>query len=150
MDPRPTAHGLGSSHACRADPPRVEHDLTLTALLELRTPTFSMVYGVLERHMPQLVIESALGQGTTMRLLLPLAQGDGELYTQPAEVEERTAPLRIVVIDDDPLLRQSLQDVLQTEGHMVTVAEGGVAGSPLQEREVRYEWLGLGTCIGRR
>jgi hypothetical protein len=39
----------------------------------------------------QLVIESALGQGTTMRLLLPLAQGDGELYTQPAEVEERTA-----------------------------------------------------------
>jgi len=34
----------------------------------------------------------------------------------------------ILVIDDDPLLRQSLQDVLQSEGHLVTVAEGGVAG----------------------
>lgn len=31
----------------------------------------AMVYGVLERHTAQLVIESAVGQGTTMRLLLP-------------------------------------------------------------------------------
>lgn len=60
-----------------------------------------------------------------MRLLLPLAPGDNEPLAPPAEIEERPSPLRILVIDDDPLLRQSLQDVLQIEGHLVTVADWG-------------------------
>jgi len=88
----------------------------------------AMVYGVLERHAAQLTIESAVGQGTTMRLHFSITPDDGELRAPPAEVEDVASPLRILVIDDDPLLRQSLQDVLQSEGHLVTVAEGGVAG----------------------
>lgn len=43
----------------------------------------------------------------TVNLLFPIAPGDGELYAQLATVEERTSPLCILVIDDDPLLRQA-------------------------------------------
>ena len=85
----------------------------------------AIVHGVLERHAAQLTIESAVGHGTTMRLLFPRAPSTSTTGTQCAEVEASPPHLRILVIDDDPLVRQSLQDSLQSEGHAVTVAEGG-------------------------
>jgi CheY-like chemotaxis protein len=36
--------------------------------------------------------------------------------------------LRILVIDDDPVLRRSLQEILEQEGHAVLVASGGQEG----------------------
>jgi CheY-like chemotaxis protein len=37
-------------------------------------------------------------------------------------------PQRILLVDDDPLLLRSLADILRTDGHEVTAAEGGQAG----------------------
>ena len=36
--------------------------------------------------------------------------------------------LRILLIDDDPLVIESLREVLQVDGHAVTTADGGRAG----------------------
>jgi len=88
----------------------------------------AIVHGVLERHAAQLTIESAVGHGTTMRLLFPRAPSHSTTGTPQAEGDTSLPPLRILVIDDDPLVRQSLQDALQSEGHTVTVADGGEAG----------------------
>ncbi len=88
----------------------------------------AVVHGVLERHAAQLTIESTVGHGTTMRLLFPRAPSNSTTATQRAEVEASPPHLRILVIDDDPLVRQVLQDVLQSEGHAVTMADGGEAG----------------------
>jgi len=88
----------------------------------------AIVYGVSERHAAQLSIESVLGQGTTVRLLFPIALSQQAVSVQPAEVAESTWPLRILVVDDEPLVCKLLQDVLQDEGHTVTVAAGGRVG----------------------
>src|SRR5262245_43952427 len=88
----------------------------------------AIVHGVLERHAAQLTMESDVGHGTTIRLLFPRVPSNGTTGTQQAEVEDIPPNLRILVIDDDPLVRQSLQDSLQSEGHAVTVADGGEAG----------------------
>jgi CheY-like chemotaxis protein len=51
-----------------------------------------------------------------------------------AATERLAAPLtqarrlRILVVDDDPLLIKSLHDTLESDGHAVTVADGGQAG----------------------
>jgi CheY-like chemotaxis protein len=37
-------------------------------------------------------------------------------------------PLRILLVDDDPMLIKSLQDTLQEDGHTITAASGGQAG----------------------
>ena len=37
-------------------------------------------------------------------------------------------PLRILIVDDDPLVLKSLRDTLEADGHGVTTADGGQAG----------------------
>jgi CheY-like chemotaxis protein/anti-sigma regulatory factor (Ser/Thr protein kinase) len=88
----------------------------------------AMVYGITERHAAQLVIESAVGQGTTVRLLFPIAPREDERQQQSAEVEVGTRPLRILVVDDDPMVRELLCEVLQIEGHVVTGVDRGRVG----------------------
>ncbi|MEI9814277.1 MAG: ATP-binding protein [Acidobacteriota bacterium] len=88
----------------------------------------AMVYGVVQRHSADLEIESALGQGTTMRLRFPVmtasANGLVDLHNATSVPMRR----RILIVDDDPLLIQSLRDVLENDGHAVTIAQGGQEG----------------------
>jgi PAS domain S-box-containing protein len=88
----------------------------------------AMVYGIAQRHGADFEIDSVLGSGTTVRLTLPVAaQSPREL--SPALLEpERPPPLRILVVDDDPTLRQSLRDILESDGHRLAVAPGGREG----------------------
>jgi signal transduction histidine kinase/ActR/RegA family two-component response regulator len=87
----------------------------------------AMVYGMVQRHSAELEIESAAGQGTTVRLSFP-AYSSAVVVTpksQPAVVKR---PLRILLVDDDPLLIKSLQDTLQEDGHLITASHGGREG----------------------
>jgi signal transduction histidine kinase/CheY-like chemotaxis protein len=85
------------------------------------------VYGMIQRHNGQLEIDSAPGKGTTMRMIFPAnveSSGTSEQRV-PRIVTQR---LRILIVDDDPVLIRSLQDSLESEGHQVTSASGGQAG----------------------
>jgi CheY-like chemotaxis protein len=62
-----------------------------------------------------------------VRLLLPRAAIEGQATQAPA-LPSTGRPLRLLVVDDDPLLIQSLRDTLELEGHRVTVADGGQSG----------------------
>jgi signal transduction histidine kinase len=85
------------------------------------------VYGMVQRQNGQLEIESVLGKGTTIRMIFPVAVEVGVVNEQrvPRVVTRR---LRILIVDDDPVLIRSLQDSLELEGHQVTTASGGQAG----------------------
>jgi CheY-like chemotaxis protein/anti-sigma regulatory factor (Ser/Thr protein kinase) len=87
----------------------------------------AMVYGMVQRHSAELEIESALGRGTTLRLKFP-ADTASEIT---AERHSRTIPalrnLKILLVDDDPVLIKSLQDTLQEDGHAVTATHAGQA-----------------------
>lgn len=87
----------------------------------------SIVYGIVQQHEGHLEIESAPGQGTTIRIILPLRQAP--LTAAAGEKEAVTLPpLRILFIDDEPLIRHSLKEALTKEKHTVEVADGGAAG----------------------
>lgn len=86
-----------------------------------------MVYGVVRRHNAQIEIESIQGEGTTIRLAFPpAAVKDGEV--QPEMAEPAPSRLRLLVVDDDPLLIKSLRDTLESDGHVVVTANGGREG----------------------
>jgi PAS domain S-box-containing protein len=87
----------------------------------------SMVYGMVQRHSADLEIESIVGKGTTVRLsfAVPVGVVTGLAYETPRPVLTR---LRILVVDDDPLILRALCNTLEPDGHEVITANGGQAG----------------------
>ena len=87
----------------------------------------AMVYGIAQRHNAQIEIESATGKGTIVRLDFPASLAE-EAEQEPEIVATSPARLRLLVVDDDPLLTKSLRDTLEAEGHAVVTASGGQEG----------------------
>jgi hypothetical protein len=105
----------------------------------------AMVYGIMQRHAGDLEIESAVGEGTTIRLVFPITQTAAAAPARrPVETQLQGQPLRILVVDDDLLVRKSLQDILGAEGHAVTIADGGKPVfrrfARLRSRGTRLRW----------
>ncbi len=98
----------------------------------------AMVYGIIRRHNADIEIDSALGNGTTVRLSFPTsvagAAGTPSVTNTAPLVPAR---LRLLIVDDDPLLIKSLRDTLEADGHAVTAATGGREG--IEEFRQAYE-----------
>lgn len=90
----------------------------------------AMVYGMAKRQSAQVEIDSAPGQGTTVRLRFPAASPAAAAVARPQQAQNApiARSLHLLVIDDDPLVGQSLSHVLQGEGHRVRIVDGGQAG----------------------
>ena len=87
----------------------------------------AMVYGTMQRHSADIEIDSAVGQGTTIRLSFAVSAAP-TVATAVAPAAIVVPPQRILLIDDDPLVLKSLGETLEWEGHSVTTADGGQAG----------------------
>src|SRR5258708_16246219 len=88
----------------------------------------AMVYGMVERHGGELQIESELGAGTTVRLILPAAADLSGSSGPISSVVHPQRPLRILVVDDDPIILKTLLTILEQDGHTVEAADGGQRG----------------------
>jgi signal transduction histidine kinase/ActR/RegA family two-component response regulator len=88
----------------------------------------AMVYGMIQRHSAELEIDSTIGKGTTVRLIFPSQASSLVDTDETARSPAITRRLRILLVDDDPLLIKSLQDTLQEDGHVITATSGGQAG----------------------
>jgi CheY-like chemotaxis protein len=91
----------------------------------------AMVFGMAQRHGATLEIDSRPGVGTTMRLLFPVAGGTSAATVRMPTLKVPAPGLRILIVDDDPVLRDSLGNTLGDEGHRVTLAGGGQEGIDL-------------------
>ena len=77
------------------------------------------VYGVVQSALGQVTIESALGEGTSVRVLLPETL---DAPAEPVAVQElpRGRGQRVLVVEDQVDLRESVQQVLSEAGYVVT------------------------------
>jgi CheY-like chemotaxis protein len=82
---------------------------------------------MVQRHSSEMEIESKPGEGTTVRLIFAVATPMTASVRQPV-LTPSAQYLRILIVDDDPLIIKSLRDTLESDGHWVTVADGGQAG----------------------
>ncbi|HEX2134348.1 MAG TPA: PAS domain S-box protein [Microvirga sp.] len=89
----------------------------------------SMIHGFAEQSAGRLVLKSVQGKGTTAELWLPVA----EHLLQPASEPDQQAPrqrrpsrkLRVLVVDDDPLVLMNTAAMLEDLGHEVLEATSG-------------------------
>jgi len=87
----------------------------------------AMVYGMMQRHNAEVEIESAPGKGTTIGLCFPLLVKESAPQAS-AVVYAVLSRLRILLVDDDPLILKSLRDTLEGDGHLIVTANEGRAG----------------------
>jgi CheY-like chemotaxis protein len=68
------------------------------------------------------------GQGTTIRLSFPVPRAKVAESAAPTSPDAPLPALRLLVVDDDPVLLDSLREVLAADGHRVVIASGGQRG----------------------
>jgi CheY-like chemotaxis protein len=89
----------------------------------------SMVHGLAEQSNGRLSIESEPGKGTTVTLRFPVASvqnvpsGGGTQGASPPNDLESGPSLKILAVDDDSLVRETLCAMLEDMGHVVVAAE---------------------------
>jgi GAF domain-containing protein/CheY-like chemotaxis protein len=86
----------------------------------------SVVYGIMERHGGQIVVTSAPGQGTTVTLRFQAAPADA--IAQPSTQLPPMVPRRILLVEDEYMVRQTLASLLRGAGHTVVEADSGTSG----------------------
>jgi CheY-like chemotaxis protein len=88
----------------------------------------STVYGSVRRHDGSVAIQTAVGQGTTVTIQLPVEREDleSELPAGPAEVS--VTPRHVLVVEDEEALRRILREYLVLDGHVVETAVSGRDG----------------------
>lgn len=87
----------------------------------------AMIYGMAQRHSANMEIDSEPGKGSTMRIEFPIPTVP-KVPTVRVRALQMPSPLRILLVDDDPLIIESMRNTLEGDGHTVTTADGGQAG----------------------
>lgn len=88
----------------------------------------AMVYGMVQRHSADLEIVSALGQGTTVRLVFSVPADASVSTVRLPTTQSDSRRLHVLIIDDDPIIIDALRDILEGDGHLVAAADGGRNG----------------------
>jgi PAS domain S-box-containing protein len=84
----------------------------------------SVSYSIIERHEGSISVASEPGNGTIFTIDLPASQVKSE-STEAAAVNVEMPSLSILVIDDEPSVRETLAEMLEVMGHSVQLAESG-------------------------
>ncbi len=103
----------------------------------------SMIHGFVRQSGGQVRIYSELGQGTTMCLYLPRYAGALEDDAEDA-TRDRLDPGHgevVLVIDDEPVVRELVVEVLEDAGYRVLQAIDGPAGLRVLESDARIDLL---------
>ena len=104
----------------------------------------SMIYGFAKQSGGQVRIESREGQGTTVRLYLPRHPGTGEEDEVPKAPPSAPRPGHgetVLVVDDEPVIRMLVVEVLQDLGYAALEAADGAAALELLQEEGRLDLL---------
>ena len=94
----------------------------------------SVVYGIMERHQGHIIVRSTPGQGTSVTLRFQKAPRMLEEEEQKKDMAPGPAAKRVLLVEDDPMVRRTLASLLRAAGHLVTEADGGAAGLDLLRR----------------
>jgi PAS domain S-box-containing protein len=91
-------------------------------------------YGIITRHNGRIEVDSEPGQGTTFTIGLPLPKGTAMVIERPVRVVRLVSQLKVLVIDDEEVVREVLADLLEELGHTVVQVESGRKGIEHLER----------------
>jgi CheY-like chemotaxis protein len=84
----------------------------------------SITYGIVTRYGGSISVDSTVGRGTTFVIRLPADKTEAE-PAGPNEQDSPFIPCSILVVEDEPEIREVLMDGLTEAGYKITIASGG-------------------------
>ncbi|MEM7164587.1 MAG: ATP-binding protein [Planctomycetota bacterium] len=93
------------------------------------------VQGIVHRHHGTVLLETAVGKGSAFTVLLPLRSAKAPAESTPAGGEPATTRKCVLVVDDEPNVRQALSAILRHSGFEVLGASDGEEAIELFRRE---------------
>lgn len=85
------------------------------------------VQGIVERMGGVVLVDSEVGRGSTFTVVFPVDTTPAPVARVPEVVREHAAGQRIALVDDEPVLRESLAQVLREAGFDVRTAANATA-----------------------
>jgi CheY-like chemotaxis protein len=85
----------------------------------------STVYGIVKQSSGYVFVESAEGQGTTIRILLPVAEGQLLPGQRARGPRPGGSGETVLAVDDEPVVRAMMTRALREAGYQVLEADGG-------------------------
>ena len=83
------------------------------------------VQGIVSGHRGAIILDSELGRGTTVTVLLPRVQLASGASVQPPAASTSPGGAKILVADDEPSVLSVLVKMLEKAGHVVTPSSDG-------------------------
>jgi signal transduction histidine kinase/CheY-like chemotaxis protein len=92
------------------------------------------VHGVVKQHGGAIDVQSAIGRGTTVRLILPVAEGAAHALPERSHGLPPRGTETVLLVEDDPPVRDFVRRVLEGLGYQVVEADGPHEALRLVER----------------
>lgn len=85
----------------------------------------AIVYGIITNHGGHIIVDSEEGQGAAFTIYLPVYHA--EARNEAAQTcEDLTGSETLLVVDDEPIVRQMVTEVLKGSGYKVVAAQSGM------------------------
>ncbi len=83
------------------------------------------VFGIVKSYNGIIFLKTKEGMGTTFKIYLPLASSQSEKTPQDERVEAKNKKIKILIVDDEPYIRDVLKEMLLILGYEAFSAESG-------------------------
>jgi PAS domain S-box-containing protein len=98
----------------------------------------SLVYATAKAHGGRAFVQSEVGKGTSVFIHLPVSQTGGNQEEPAGASFAQSGSMRILLVDDDELIRASVPTMLELFGHRVVTAASGTEALELLAKGSKF------------
>jgi len=96
----------------------------------------AMAYSIIEKHNGFIDVYSEKHEGTVFKIYLPVNNSELDDTTDKSDKSIPSGKGRILIIDDESVIRQTAEKILNTCGYDVLLANDGIEGLAIYKREM--------------
>ncbi len=82
-------------------------------------------YGIVKKHGGDILVSSEVGKGTVFTIILPAVEGQSYIESQGSSVPILKGQGKVLIMDDDPQVRETAKAIFETLGFDVVTALSG-------------------------
>lgn len=95
----------------------------------------AMVWGIVKRHKGYILVESNVGEGAHFKIYLPLTNRPVAPVAVPVSSQLPGGDETVLLVEDDPLVRESTSSILTTVGYRVVTSDCAEAALKILQQD---------------